>query len=167
MPTLPSGLKLALYKGHIMEPDRNWVKAPEGHFWYWVPAEETPPPYVYKDDYELMPESAPVPESREAAGSYIRVLFELPGGGYFWRGEMLSEFPKYGILSDEDQHFWLEWLKTEPVEQFFDSVIAQCATQVEINKEAIGYVTILATSEGEDGTIYGNHITDNPLRNRQ
>ena len=22
-----------------MEPDKNWFKAPEGHFWYWTPAD--------------------------------------------------------------------------------------------------------------------------------
>ena len=42
MPILPSGLKLALYVGHIMEPDRNWFRAPKGHFWYWSPRPRTP-----------------------------------------------------------------------------------------------------------------------------
>ena len=164
MPTLPSGLKLDLHKGLITEPARNGKKAPEGHFWYWLPAPETPPPFGCEDRYDLVPKSAPVPPSRAAAKQYIQVLFEQPDGKYYWRGEMLSEFPKYGVMTSDDIHAWLEWLDTETVQAFFDDVIAQCATQAEINQEGKDYVILQRTRDGDDGTVYGNHIADNPLK---
>jgi hypothetical protein len=120
MPVLPSGLKLALLIDHIMEPDTNWFRAPEGHFWYWAPAEENPPPFSDKQVSENAPVTAPVPLSREAMKSYVRVCLGIEDGMMYWRGEMLSEFPKYGTLSEEDNMAWQKWLSRDDVDVFLD-----------------------------------------------
>lgn len=113
MPVLPSGLKLALLIDHIMEPDRNWFKAPANSFWLWVPAEENPPPFSPEQVWEQVPQTAPIPSSREMMEKYVRVCIGLENGMMYWRGEMLSEFPKYGTLSEQDSIEWREWLATE------------------------------------------------------
>ena len=40
MPQLPSGLKLALFNGSLIEHEGNWFECPKGHFWFWKAAPE-------------------------------------------------------------------------------------------------------------------------------
>ena len=165
MPVLPSGLKLALLIDHIMEPDRNWFKAPENHFWLWTPAKENRPPFSPDQVWEQVPETAPIPSSREMMEKYVRVCIGLENGMMYWRGEMLSEFPKYGALSEEDSIEWRKWLETEKVGDFLDHAIEKCKIQAAINQDATGYVVLTDVEDGEDGTHVGNHVVDNPLKN--
>ena len=162
MPELPSGLKLALLIDHIMEPDLNWFKAREGHFWLWVPAPEYPPPFSPSQVWEQFPDTAPVPTTREMVAKYIRVCIGLESGMMYWRGEMLSDFPKYGSLSEEDFVEWSNWLDTQPVKEFLDSAITKCKMQVEVNKDAIGYAVVSDAKESDDGSLRGSKVIDDP-----
>jgi len=162
--TLPSGIELGLYIGHILEPDRNWFKAPEGHFWYGVPdLEANQPPFGPDDEWLQKYETAPVPKSRVEAEQYARVCIATADGMMFWRGETLSEFPKYGPLGKEDMKAWLEWLATDTVQNFLDKAIVRAATQAEINKEARDFVVFRVQREEGDWLI-GQKIIDNPTR---
>lgn len=163
MPLLPSGLKLALTIDHIMEPDRNWFKSPPGHFWYWTPTEKNIPPFSLDQKLESMPKTAPIPSSREAMECFVRVCIRLENELMYWRGEMLSEFPKYGTLSDEDNKAWREWVNSDKVRAFLDSAIIKCQTQAEINKEAVGYA-VFRGKENDDGVVVGEKIIDNPIK---
>jgi len=80
VPTLPSGLKLALLTDHIMKPDRNWFRAPEEHFWYWAPTEEFTPPFSEGEGWEGTPVTAPVPETREEMKNHVRVCIGTDDG---------------------------------------------------------------------------------------
>ncbi len=170
MPVLPSGLSLALYKDHIMEPDLNWFKAPEGHFWFWEPDETSIPPFLPEDEVMRKPATAPVPTSREEMASFIQVLFHLDDGRYYWRGETLDLFPLYGSLSDEDMAAWKAWLDTDQVKDFLDQAIMDCRMQAEINKDAIGWAVIkgvTASDDNEDTYKGGYKVIDNPLKDAQ
>ena len=92
MPVLPSGLKVAIYKDHILPPDKNWFKAPENHFWYWTPAPENPPPFKPSDVWEATPATAPIPKTREEMKQYIRVVISLPDGKMYWEGDFMTDF---------------------------------------------------------------------------
>ena len=166
MPTLPSGIELALLTDHIMEPDRNWFKAPEGHFWYWTPADENPPPFNPDQEWEGIPTTAPVPTCREEMAQYIRVCIGLDNGMMYWRGDMLADFPLYGELSEDDLGAWNDWVNTTQVRDFLDSTIIKCQTQAVINKEASGSPVIQSVEGGIDGEIIGAKVIDNPLKNR-
>jgi hypothetical protein len=162
MPTLPSGLKLAIYIGHIMKPDLNWFKAPEGHFWYWTPAEENPPPFSSGQVWEASPASAPVPVDREQMKQHVRVLIGLPNGNVYWRGEMLTDFPRYGTLSSEDMEAWKEWSESDKVGDFIDSGIVKCETQSEVNKGAKGYAVFKNTGECDERGMPAEKVVDDP-----
>ena len=163
--TLPSGLTLMLDGSHIMEPDRNWFTAPDNYFWYMTPAEETLPPFTRDDSFFRRPETAPVPQSSEGVELYIAVVIGLTDGMVYWRGDMLSGFPKYGMLSKEDDDVWREWLNTNEVKEFLDRMVIRCQTQAEVNKEAIGYAVMTNISENKDGEQVGSKYIDNPLKN--
>jgi hypothetical protein len=54
-----------------------------------------PPPYDPHTEIMQIPEHAKAPSSRAQAKQFIRVLEMLENGNYGWRGEWLSDFPKY------------------------------------------------------------------------
>lgn len=164
MPTLPSGLKLGLMINHIMEPDRNWFRAPEGHFWYWQPVPEISPPFVPGQELRSRPATAPVPTSRETVAKHIRVGIGREGGRFYWRGETLSEFPQYGSLSEEDAIKWQKWLEIESIQEFMDSVINKCQIQAEINKDATGYAMVTDAIKNDRGSVVGNKVIDDPTK---
>lgn len=164
MPTLPSGIYLALTIDHIMEPDRNWFRAPGGHFWYWTPAPEYSPPFFPDQVWEGMPKTAPIPTSREEAAKFIRVCIGLSNGKMYWRGETLADFPLYSSLSDMDLRAWNDWVATDKVLGFIDSTIIKCQTQAAINLEASGVAIIQGAGENEDGKIQGYKVIDNPVK---
>lgn len=139
MPTLPSGLKLMIDRGHILEPKKEWFETPENHFWYWSPAPENLPPFTKDDVWEAELASAPVPTSREEMTGYIRVCIGTDDGMAFWRGEMISDFPKYEKLSEEDLLAWKDWLVMQRTIDFVDETIEKCREQAEVNKTATGY----------------------------
>ena len=165
MPTLPSGIELALLIDHIMEPDKNWFKAPEGHFWYWTPADENPPPFEPNQVWEGMPITAPIPTSRDEMALYIRVCIGLDNGMMYWRGEMLAGFPSYTELDEDDLNTWSDWVNTAKVQGFIDSAIIKCQTQAEINREATGSAVLQVTEGESNGKIKGTKVIDNPLKN--
>ena len=89
----------------------------------------------------------------------------LDNGMMYWRGEMLSEFPKYGSLSEEDSAEWRKWLETVPVKEFLDSAIIKCQQQAEINKDARGYAVVSEVENSDNGYLLGNKLIDDPTRN--
>lgn len=163
--TLPSGIELGLLIAHILGPDRNWFKAPEGHFWYGVPdLEANQPPFGPEDEWLQKYVTAPVPKSRAEVEQYVRVCIGTDDEMMYWRGETLSDFPKYGPLSKADMKTWLEWLDTDTVKNFLDKAIARAATQAEINKEAQDFVIVTVREEREDWMIC-QKIIDDPTSN--
>jgi hypothetical protein len=164
MPTLPSGLKLAIYHGHIMEPDLNWFRAPEGHFWYWAAAEENPPPFSPEQVWESSPATAPVPIEREQMKQHIRVLIGRSDGKMYWRGETIADFPLYGELSSDDMDAWNDWLESDKIGEFIDSARALCETQSEINKKAKGFPVFTDAGERGERGIPAQKVVDNPVK---
>lgn len=170
MPTLPSGLKLALLIDHIMEPDRNWFRAPEGHFWYCVPdLAVNAPPFGPEDEGIQKYVTAPVPRTIEEVKQFVRVCLGLPNGLMYWRGETLADFPKYGVLLEEDIRIWQEWLATDAVNRFLGSAIAKCATQAEVNKDATGFAVFRRRNDSEHSKQDAEYtrvekVIDNPLK---
>jgi hypothetical protein len=145
-----------------MQPDLNWFRAPEDHFWYWAPSEEYSPPFAPDPNMTFDAVTAPIPSTREAMEQFVRVLIYGPDDELYWRGEMLSEFPKYGMLSDEDIKAWLDWLATDDIKEFLDRAIAKCKTQAAINKEASGWAVISAVEDTGRGYHRGYKVVDDP-----
>lgn len=168
MPTLPSGLYLAIDRNHILEPDVNWFRAPKNHFWYWTPAPENPPPFAPEDKWEGVPTNAPVPTTREEMSKFIHVVIGLPNGNMYWQGDFLSDFPFYMQLDQDDLDAWNEWVSSEPVLKFIDETIVECQVQAEVNKDASGHVIIKGAvgskDAKDDDLVEGYKIIDNPLK---
>ena len=164
MPKLPSGLELLLDMSEIMEPDLNWFRAPQGHFWYWRAADENPPPFAPDDDYLRQPQSAPVPSSREDMKKFVRVIVKEPDGGYFWEGDYLAEFPFVRDLAKEDLEAWRAWLDRPQLNAFLDQGIEKCRLQAEINQGATGVAVMQDAIENESGRVTGLKVIDNPLK---
>lgn len=170
MPVLPSGLTLALTTFHIMKPDRNWFRAPEGHFWHTkVAIDETPPPF--SPDSPVMEDyvTSPLPFTIDDLRPFVRVGIGLPDGMMYWRGETLEDFPKYSQLSPEDEQAWQAWLASDGALAFLARTIAKCATQAEANKDAIGYPVMRVVNEtsGPDGDpryMTAEKVVDNPFK---
>jgi hypothetical protein len=165
VPTLPSGIELALLVDHIMEPDRNWFKAPEGHFWYWTPADENTPPFDPNQEWEGVPTTASIPTCRDEMAQCIRVCIGLGNRMMYWRGDMLADFPAYCELSEDDLDSWKDWVNTARVQDFIDSTIIKCQTQAEINKEATGLPVFQGVKGETNGEAIVAKVIDNPLKN--
>ncbi len=161
---LPSGILIGSSALHIMEPDRNWVRAPENHFWHSIPDEDiSPPPYTRDDTIMMQYVHAPIPESRDEMARYVHVTFGLPDGMMYWRGDLLSDFPRYGTLDAADYAAWETWKASDEVQAFLDHVIVHCKMQATINREARDYLLIIVTHT-EDGLTHGTRVIDNPLK---
>jgi hypothetical protein len=151
-----------------MEPDHNWFKAPENHFWYWAPAEEDPPPYNEEDGANItQPATAPVPTTRDEVKKFIRVIIEEPGRKMFWEGDYLAEFPFFRTLSKDDLIAWEKWLEQPGTLEFLDKAISKCQIQAEANKDATGWAVIKEPVEADDGQIIGKKEIDNPFKTKQ
>lgn len=170
MPVLPCGLEVALLIDHIMEPDRNWFRAPDGRFWYLVPdLTANPPPFSPGDEWLQEYVTAPVPRMIDGVKQFVRVCIGLENGMMYWRGKTLVDFPKYQELSDVDLRVWREWLATDAVTRFLEAAIVKCATQAEINKDATGFAVLRMPSSNEksqrdSGYIQAEKVIDNPLK---
>ena len=165
---LPSGLKLSISKGHILQPDINWFRAPDGHFWYWNPAPENPPPFTPYQVWMRQSDHAPVPQSKEEMSKFILVLIMRDDGKYYWQGDYLYEFPFFMVgLSKEDLRAWEEWVITEPVQQFLDTAIKECQIQSEINKGATGQFSMNVPVDSNGEWVDVEYVVDNPFRNKQ
>lgn len=142
MPLLPSGLDLALSRDAIIIHDSSWFQCPEGHFWYWdVDSDITgPPPFARGEEIWQVPRHAKIPTSREEVARFIRVLERAVDGRYWWRGDWLSTFPSYSVLSSEDGPAWLAWLSGPEVQTYLDNAIDVCATMAERVREVYGWV---------------------------
>ena len=145
MPTLPSGLGFALSRHALIKPGEQWFRCPEGHFWYWDAAPEMgPPPYPPEDGVLQMPKHAPAPRTREEAASFIRVLELRSDGLLGWGGEWLATFPRYRVLSPEDEVAWREWLAQPKVDTFMDEMIEECAASARFAQGASGWAEFQA-----------------------
>lgn len=163
MLTLPSGLVIALSRRHIMEPDKNWFRAPDDHFWYWTPAPDNQPPFRPTDVWEAMPKNMPVPTSREEMAKYIHVVLGLPDGMMYWQGDFLSDFPYFMQLDETDLVAWREWANSDHVKTFLDETIQKCQAQAAINKECIGHA-VLRVDKSNRHENSGHKVIDNPLK---
>ena len=165
MPQLPSGLELSLMTFHIMEPDRNWFRAPPRHFWCWVPdPEEKQPPFGPDDRWVGKPMTAPVPSCRKEMERFVRLGIGCADGKYYWRGEYLVDLPKYGCLSAADNAAWRAWLSLDKTKGFLDRAIRKCQTQSEVNREARGFAVIQGVGETASGEVVGSKVIDDPTR---
>ena len=150
MPTLPSGLLLAIDKSSIMPPDTNWFRAPEGHFWYWTPAAENLPPFKPEDVWDAQPATAPVPKTIEEVKKYVRVVIGLPNGNMYWEGDHISDFPSHRTLSADDLEAWNEWIESGEIHQFLQEAVDDCVRQSIANKQASGVAVIKQTPDGQN-----------------
>jgi hypothetical protein len=165
MPQLPSGLTLALFNGSLIEHEGNWFACPKGHFWFLKAAPEMgPPPYDPHTVIMQIPEHAKVPSSRAQAKQFIRVLEMLENGHYGWRGEWLSDFPRYLTLNELDKIAWERWLNTPSTLAFLDETILTCSQLAELSQNAVGYVVTTASTE-PDGEGW-MAVTWDPRRRR-
>jgi hypothetical protein len=162
--TLPSGLIVWLSANHIMEPDRNWFKAPKNHFWHAIPDDEVnSPPFAREDTFIRRYVHSPIPASREEMAQYVHVNIGHSDDSLYWRGDVLSDFPRYGPLDADDMAAWNTWKASDEVQQFLDRVIAYCKTQSAILDEtAVGYVVLSDVTETDDGGFVGKKIIDYP-----
>ena len=146
MPTLPSGLRLGL-SDHLIPEDvgTNFFSCPKNHFWHldydipeggYLPGDEGL--YGYK--------KTPVPKTIEKLSPYVAVVIrrnEPPKEGWFyWRGEVLSDFPRYTQLTEEDSNVWLEWLAGNQNQEYLDKLLERCRVQAKNNEHAAGWFTV-------------------------
>jgi hypothetical protein len=140
MPTLPSGLRLALWDDALIEHDDNWFDCPEGHFWYSTAAPEMGPPLFDANRVVLtMPTHALAPQSREEAARFVQILEMAEDGSGVWRGEWLADFPKFRTLSSADKAAWTAWLNRPEVAKYLDEVVARCSQLAEGARNVRGY----------------------------
>ena len=149
MPTLPSGLRLALDTRHIMEPTTNWFRAPEGHFWYWTPDASTKgPPFEFGCNLLQDAVTAPVPRCVDEVLPFVRVLLIREDNQFYWRGETLADFPRFGDLAEADRVAWSEWAAGESCQEFLARAIAKCRVQAEANQRAQGFAVFRGAPAG-------------------
>ena len=140
MPTLPSGLRLALWDNAIIEHDDNWFDCPDGHFWYSVATPEMGTPLFDKhEQIWTTPAHALAPRNREEAKQFVQILEMAEDGTGNWRGEWLADFPKYRTLSDADKLAWDAWLRTSEVDAYLDQVMQRCSQLAEKARDVRGY----------------------------
>ena len=71
----------------------------------------------------------------------------LENGDFGWRGEWLSDFPRYLMLDKLDKIAWETWLSTPDTLAFLDQTIEKCSQLAELSQNAVGYVVTAASSE--------------------
>ena len=147
MPTLPSGRQVAISSSPAHMPVTAQYACPEGHFWYWTPdLAINPPPYgPDQKDLAIQLVHAPVPESREEAARYVRVMYYEPDGSYYWPGEWLAEFKQPESWDDADWAAWQDWLGTPRVGEYLDRVIETCRAKSE-GKPGAGQLALIEGS---------------------
>ncbi len=151
MPQLPSGLKIAISRHAILEPNREFFRCPEGHFWYQTPdLVINRPPFPRGAQIVMDFVHAPVPASRDEVKQYIHVLVGGDDGRFHWEGQLLSEFPRPGQLDDADREAWERWLASDTQQQFLDETIEACRVQAEANRENEGWVKVVADDRRAD-----------------
>ena len=139
MPTLPSGKIFYISRELVLEPNTNFFHCPEGHFWYRTPdVAINKPPFEPGSTLIMDFAHAPVPMDREEAKRFVQVLIGLEGNEYYWRGDVLSEFPPPGELDEADLAAWNEWEQSDSVREFLDETIEKCRIQADANKNNTG-----------------------------
>ncbi len=160
MPTLPSGLNLAISRHALFDHGGNWFTCPEGHFWYWEPDPEMgPAPFDPDAEITMIAKHAPVPKDREEAKQFVRVLEMRPDGKYGWRGELLQSFPKFTRLDNRDSAAWESWIKLPATDRFLDDTIEKCNKLAKSSENARGYAVIEGVGDqtpDNKGYIKGN-----------
>jgi hypothetical protein len=140
MPTLPSGLRLALWDEALIEHDANWFDCPDGHFWYSVAAPEMGSPLFDKNKQVwTTPAHALAPRNHEQAAQFVQILEMAEDGSGVWRGEWLADFPKYRTLSHPDKIVWDAWLRRPETSEYLDQVIERCSQLAKKARDVRGY----------------------------
>jgi hypothetical protein len=140
MPTLPSGLNLALSSDALIDNGTNWFHCPVGHFWYWdIDPELGHPPFDLNSPVFAVPAHAPAPENRTDVRKFIRVLEMSKDGKYGWRGDWLASFPQYIALDEQDAKAWESWLEKPETLQFLDETVEKCRHLAEVAQQAAGH----------------------------
>src|SRR5258706_1813016 len=155
MPTLPSGLRLALWDEALIEHDANWFECPDGHFWYSIAAPEMGSPLFDKaGQVWTTPAHALAPRNHEEAAQFVQILEMADDGSGVWRGEWLADVTKYRTLSDADKTVWDAWLRRPETSAFLDQVIERCSQLAEKARTVTGYA-IFKDAEPGLGTARG------------
>jgi hypothetical protein len=140
MPTLPSGLTLAISSDALIDNGTNWFHCPQGHFWYWmIDSELNPPPFELEETILQAPAHAPAPNDRDGVKNFIRVLEMSNDGKFGWRGEWLATFPQYTALDDMDFAAWQTWMEKPETQRFLDEAMERCQRLATLAQEAQGY----------------------------
>jgi hypothetical protein len=153
MPTLPSGLVLALSRTHFIDHVGNWFDCPDGHFWYWLPDEEISGPPPYPPGVQIMsdPVHSPIPKTREDVAKFIQVIeIDKPEKKFYWRGEWLESFPLYTALDSTDMAVWTKWLSSSSALDFFDETIEKCGRLARDSANSQGFATFHSAPPSED-----------------
>ncbi len=142
MPTLPSGLRLALGDKLILKTvERNFFSCPEGHFWY--KNFDEPPPGGYWDTQGMFAYAhAEVPTTIEELSPYIQVLVKREDDSFYWKGDVLSDFPRYIELSSEDLAAWNVWIRSPELEPWLLGKIETCYEQSIEAQKATGFLVV-------------------------
>ena len=140
MPTLPSGLTLALTRTALFDPGRNWFECPFGHFWYWTP--DAAPPWEANPVILQSAKHAPVPTNREEVKEFIHVEQIADDNELIWNGEWLATFPRFIHLDRADIAAWKAWLEREETYRFLDETIAACQRLAENSQGAQGFAVL-------------------------
>ena len=151
MPQLPSGISLALSRQALFDHGGNWFNCPEGHFWFWeADPEMGSPPFDLDQEILLVAQHVKAPRDQHEVKQFIQVL-EMDGDGtYGWRGEWLSNFPRYFDLCELDAAAWNAWLDRPEMEEFLNDTIAECHRLVEVSRGAKGYATMSGANKEPD-----------------
>ena len=154
MPKLSSGLCIGISRQRIMEPDLNWFKAPEGHFWYWGEDREEgiSPPDARGEEVPLEARHAPIPTSVDEVKQYVVVFSGPSEDEMYWAGDYLSNFPTYTTVTSEDVEEFAAWIESERVQDSLRLAIEECRAQSVANREASGFVVIDQKVEGQFGS---------------
>ena len=155
-----------------MEPNLNWFKAPEGHFWYQAPHKDHPPPYKEENFYDVGFgwSHAPVPKSRDEMRKFVHVCFLGKDEKVWWQGDYLSDFPFFAELDAQDLKDWHTWLEESEneINDFLDEGIRRCATQAEVMKDAQGFAVVTTEEDPDDESNNSKHLKiKNPLEKKQ
>lgn len=131
MPLLPSGKMITLVPQiRLLNAIQS---APEpGKFWV-----ET---HAALADYEALPgigvegrtvKQVPLPKSMEDFCQYVTVVVTLEPDGQEIGKYPLKDFPPKGLLSEDEETLWVNWMGSPPVQLFLEMQMQECFDQVE------------------------------------
>lgn len=157
MPQLPSGRRMAISYGHILEPGTRWFPCPDGHFWFQTPdvAINAPP---YQRDQEILCDfvHAPVPQSVEEMARHVDVVEVFSDEEVQLTGIRLDATERPSDWSEEDWHAFEAWRRNEHavIRAFLGKALEHCRAQAAANKSNSGGVVFEAGPSPSDARVH-------------